>query len=229
MTSLSQEGYNLIGLDYSQQELRVSALVTQDKELLRIYLEGEDADTATAAMILNIPKEKVGKEQRQLAKALNFGLLYGQGAKGLAEYAKRNYGVEMTIEEAEKHRAKFFKIYKGLRAWQKNTGNRVEITKKIDTPCGRTRNFGRETKGYSYTVALNHPIQGGAAEITLNALIRLLPMLTEECRLVNVVHDEILLEVREIKPRRMLRRRRKRWKKLFSMCFLTQDRILKDW
>lgn len=195
----AQDGYNLIGLDYSQQELRVSALVTQDKEMLRIYSDGEDAHTATAAMILNIPKEQVKKEQRQLAKALNFGLLYGQGAKGLAVYAKRNYGVEMSVEEAEKHRAKFFKIYKGLREWQRRTGNQVEILKKISTPCGRIRDFSKEQRGYSYTVALNHPIQGGAAEITLHALIRLLPMLSEECRLVNVVHDEILLEVKEDK------------------------------
>lgn len=195
----AKDGYSLIGLDYSQQELRISALVTQDKEMLRIYSDGEDAHTATAAMILNIPKEKVGKEQRQLAKALNFGLLYGQGAKGLAEYAKRNYGVEMTLEEAEKHRAKFFKIYKGLRNWQKRTGNMVEIIKKISTPCGRIRDFSKEQRGYSYTVALNHPIQGGAAEITLHALIRLLPILSEECRLVNVIHDEILLEVKEEK------------------------------
>jgi len=195
----AQEGYSLIGLDYSQQELRVSALVTQDKEMLRIYSDGEDAHVSTASMILNIPKEKVGKEQRQLAKALNFGLLYGQGAKGLAEYAKRNYGVEMTVEEAEKHRAKFFKIYKGLRNWQKRTGNQVEIIQKISTPCGRIRDFSKEQRGYSYTVALNHPIQGGAAEITLYALIRLLPMLSEECRLVNVIHDEILLEVKEEK------------------------------
>jgi DNA polymerase I len=195
----AKEGYNLIGLDYSQQELRVSALITQDTELLRIYSDGEDAHTSTAAMILNIPKEKVGKEQRQLAKALNFGLLYGQGAKGLAEYAKRNYGVEMTCEEAEKHRAKFFKIYKGLRYWQKRTGNLVEITKKIGTPCGRIRDFSQEINGYRYTIALNHPVQGGAAEITLHALIRLLPILSEECLLVNVIHDEILLEVKEEK------------------------------
>ena len=193
----AQEGYCLIGLDYSQQELRVAALVTQDKELLHIYEEGGDVHTNTAASILGIPKDKVGKSQRQLAKAVIFGLLYGQGAKGLAIYAKRQYGVDMTEEEAQKHREGLFKTYKGLRKWQMNTGRLVEITKKIRTPCGRERDFNRERLGYRYNAALNLPIQGAAAEITLHAITRLSPFLCDDCRLVNVIHDEILLEVKE--------------------------------
>lgn len=193
----AREGCVLIGLDYSQQELRVAALVANDKELLRVYESGQDAHITTAAMVLNLPKEKIVKEHRQLAKALNFGLLYGQGAPGLAAYAKRNYGVDMTVQEAEQHRATFFKVYKGLRAWQKQTGNLTKITQKAYTPCGRIRDFSKEKRGYIYTAALNLPIQGGAAETTLNALIRITSLLNEECRLVNVVHDEIILEVNE--------------------------------
>ena len=127
------------------------------------------------------PLLTVSKEHRQLAKALNFGLLYGKGAKGLAEYAKRNYG----------------KVYKDIRSWQKQTGRVVEITHKVRTPCGRERDFSRETNGYRYTGTLNHPIQGAAAEITLYAITRISVLLSEDCRLVNVIHDEILLEVRE--------------------------------
>ena len=197
----AQEGYCLIGLDYSQQELRVAALVTQDNELLRIYQEGGDVHTNTAASILKISKDKVGKAQRQLAKAVIFGLLYGQGAKGLSIYAKRQYGVDMTEEEAQKHREGLFKTYKGLRKWQMNTGRLVEITKKIRTPCGRERDFNRERLGYRYNAALNLPIQGAAAEITLHAIIRLSSFLCDDCRLVNVIHDEILLEVKEEKVR----------------------------
>lgn len=143
------------------------------------------------------PLLTVSKEHRQLAKALNFGLLYGQGAKGLAEYAKRNYGVDINEEEAERHRTTFFKVYKDLRSWQKQTGRVVEITHKVRTPCGRERDFSRETNGYRYTATLNHPIQGAAAEITLYAITRISVLLSEDCRLVNVIHDEILLEVRE--------------------------------
>lgn len=195
----AREGFVLIGLDYSQQELRVAALIANDEALLRVYEQGEDAHITTAAMVLKLPKELVKKEHRQLAKALNFGLLYGQGAPGLAAYAKRNYGVEMSVEEAEQHRKAFFQIYKGLRAWQKQTGNLTEITKKAYTPCGRIRDFSKEKRGYSYTAALNLPVQGGAAETTLHALIRLTPLLNEECRLVNVVHDEVILEAEKSK------------------------------
>ena len=101
---VARDGCVLIGLDYSQQELRVAALVTNDEELLCVYEEGGDIHANTAAAILGIPKESVTKPQRQLAKAVIFGLLYGQGAKGLAVYAKQQYGVEMNEEEAEKHR-----------------------------------------------------------------------------------------------------------------------------
>ena len=76
-------------------------------------------------------------------------------------------------------------------------GRNVERSKKVRTPCGRERDFSRERLGYRYTAALNLPIQGAAAEITLHALIRLSPMLCQDCLLVNVIHDEILLEVRE--------------------------------
>jgi DNA polymerase-1 len=193
----AKSGHVFVSLDYSQQELRVAALVTQDKELLRIYAEGGDVHVNTAAAILKIEPHAVGKEHRQLAKAVIFGLLYGQGAKGLAIYAKRQYGVDMTLEEAERHRSNLFKTYKGLRRWQQSTGNLVQITHRIRTECGRLRDFGREKLGYSYTAALNLPIQGAAAEITLHALTRIVPLLCDDCRLVNVIHDEILLEVRQ--------------------------------
>ncbi len=194
---LAQDGYKLVGLDFSQQELRVAALVTQDKELLRIYEEGGDVHKNTAAALLKIPIDQVGKDHRQLAKAVNFGLLYGQGANGLAVYAKKTYSVDMTVEEAGKHKNAFFKMYKGLRRWQNETGNLAKILEKVRTQCGRIRDFSREIKGYIYGSALNTPIQGAAAEITLHALIRLVPLLCEECRLVNVIHDEILFEVVE--------------------------------
>ena len=79
----------------------------------------------------------------------------------------------------------------------------VKITGKIRTVGGRLRDFHREIGGYSYTAALNHPIQGTASEITLRALTRLTPLISNECRLVNVIHDEILLEVIESRAQEM--------------------------
>ncbi len=124
----AKEGYTLIGLDYSQQELRIAAMIIQDAELLRIYLEGGDVHINTALSLLKLPKESIGKEQRQLAKAVIFGLLYGQGANGLTRYAKQQYGVEMSLEEATKHRDGFFKTYAGLRKWQQQTARNAEYS-----------------------------------------------------------------------------------------------------
>lgn len=235
---VAKEGYNFVGLDYSQQELRVAALVTNDKELLRVYEEGGDVHANTAASILGVSKESVTKPQRQLAKAVIFGLLYGQGAKGLAVYAKQQYNLQMSEEEAEMHRKALFKTYKGLRAWQKQTGDLVKITGIVRTQCGRVRDFNREIEGYKFTASLNLPIQGAAAEITLRAITRLTPLLSDECRLVNVIHDEILLEVIESRTQEVADRAREAMEAAFLDVFpramsylkeLVEAKIGKNW
>ncbi|MFI0435970.1 MAG: DNA polymerase [Parachlamydiaceae bacterium] len=223
----AKEGCTLIGLDYSQQELRVAAMVTQDVELLRIYLEGGDVHINTASSLLKFPKESIGKEQRQLAKAVIFGLLYGQGANGLTRYAKQQYSVEMSLEEATNHREGFFKTYAGLRKWQQQTGSAAEYSRKVRTPCGRERDFSRERLGYRYTAALNLPIQGAAAEITLHALIRLIPFLSKECQLVNVIHDEILLEVADDKVHEFIEKAVNAMEEAFIDVFPTSKPYLK--
>ncbi len=193
----AKEGYLLVGLDFSQQELRVCSQLSQDPVFLSVYADNGDAHTETAAAILSLPKDKVTKHDRQIAKSVNFGLLYGQGAAGLVAYARNTYRVEMTIEEAERFKAAFFKTYARLHAWQKEIGNEARVTGKLRTPCGFTRNFTREARGYRYNAALNLPVQGGACEVTLHSLLRLAPLLDNACRLVAVVHDEVVLEVIE--------------------------------
>ena len=148
---------------------------------------------------------EVTKEHRQLSKAINFGLLYGQGARGLAKYAKTSYGVNLTEEEAKKHRRRFFKTYPDQLEWQQATGREAERTGKTRTVCGRGRDFNREVYGYRYTVSLNHPVQGSAGEVLLCLLKRLSPLLSTDCRLINSVHDEILCEVRSNEAERYLK------------------------
>ena len=136
------------------------------------------------------------KEQRQAAKAINFGLLYGQGHRGLARYASANYGVSMSVQEARKARTAFFRTYKGLAWWQQKTGRLSKRGNIIATPGGRVRDFKMEKNGYRYTEALNTPIQGGAAEVLMAALGVLQKHLKGiDAKLVNTVHDEIVLEV----------------------------------
>ena len=189
-------GRVLLVADYSQIELRVAALVSGDDVMLEAYENGLDLHRTTASKISGIPFEQVTKDQRQAAKAVNFGLLYGQGAPGLARYASNNYGVNMSVQEARKAKFAFFRTYKKLARWQKKTGRLSQRENRIITPGGRVRDFKNEKNGYRYTEALNTPIQGGAAEVlmvTLGVLENHLKGI--DAKFVNTIHDEIILEV----------------------------------
>jgi len=190
----------LVVADYSQIELRVAALVSNDQNMLVAYEHEIDLHRKTAAAIARLPIEQISDEQRRLAKAVNFGLLFGQGARGLAAYARANYGVEMSEIEAEEARSAFFSAYPDLRNWQQQTAKRAEFDMKVITPGGRVRDFSNETNGYRYTEALNTPIQGGAAKILLATLAALEISINKtgiDVKLVNVIHDEIVLEAAE--------------------------------
>src|SRR3954470_4080238 len=166
--------------------------------MLDAYATGQDLHRITAAAMLGVAPEAVTKDQRQLAKAINFGLLYGQGAAGLARYAESNYDVKMSEATAARYRSTFFKTYPGIKRYQEQTARTSQHTLRAVTPGGRIRDFTKEPGGYRYTEALNTPIQGGAAEIilaTLAVLDRHLAGLN--ARLVNIVHDELVLEVAE--------------------------------
>ena len=189
-------GKTLVVADYSQIELRVAALVSGDKVMLEAYENGLDLHKKTAAAISGVPFDRVTKEQRQAAKAINFGLLFGQGPKGLAKYARANYGVNMSEREALKAKDAFFRTYKGLAWWQKKMSRVSKLENRVTTPSGRVRDFKMEKNGYRYTEALNTPIQGGAAEVLMAALGVLQKHLKGiDAKLVNTVHDEIVLEV----------------------------------
>ncbi len=184
-------GRCLVVADYSQIELRVAALVSGDSAMLAAYEAGEDLHRKTAAAVLGIEPGAVTKAQRQMAKAVNFGLLFGQGAAGLQRYAKSSYGVDLTAAEADKARAAFFKAYPGLSRWQTETRRNAERAGQVRTPGGRVREL--EGQRALATESLNTSIQGGAAECLLAALAAL-ELDSLGAQLVNVVHDELVVE-----------------------------------
>jgi DNA polymerase I-like protein with 3'-5' exonuclease and polymerase domains len=94
-------GKKLVLADYSQIELRLVAEISGDETLLNIYLRGEDAHQRTASIVSDVPMEEVTKNQRQMAKPINFGLMYGMGPEKLVVYAQANYGVSMKLKQAE--------------------------------------------------------------------------------------------------------------------------------
>jgi DNA polymerase-1 len=111
---IAPEGHRLVKADYSQIELRIVAKIAGEEKMLDDYRKGEDLHTATARSITG--RERVTKEGRQLAKAVNFGLLYGQGANGLRNYARDKYEVEMSPEEAAEYRERWFETYPAIKA-----------------------------------------------------------------------------------------------------------------
>jgi DNA polymerase-1 len=191
-------GNVLVGADYSQIELRVAAHLAPEPMMLAAYERGEDLHRQTAALVLRKPPEEVTKADRQLAKAVNFGLIYGQTAKGLVEYARTAYGVALTETEARRHRDRFFNAYAGLAAWHDRTRARAEADDGMEarTTLGRRRILprGREVFWQRFAGALNSPVQGGAADGMKLALRLVAQRLPAGARIVSTVHDELIVE-----------------------------------
>jgi DNA polymerase-1 len=195
----ASEGRRLVIGDYSMAEMRVAAMYADEKKMLAMFEAGEDVHKLTAASLLNKPVEKVSKEERQLAKAVGFGLLFGQSARGLQRYAANTYGVEMTEDEADSYRAAWLRTYPDLRRWQRKQEDTTKAEMAVRTRCGRARRWTsrvyEEKGGYRKTEALNTPIQGSAAEALLYSLVRLSEALRDiDALIINATHDEIVIE-----------------------------------
>ena len=160
--------------------------------MIQAYRQGEDLHRLTASLITDTPMGEVSPEQRQAAKAVNFGLFFGMGAEGLRNYARNTFQVEMSLLQAKQFKQRFFHSYQGFNAYyQQKKRSRV---KQITTLSGRIRHFG--PGGPSLTQKLNSPVQGTAADIIKRALVDLVPQLVDtKAQMVACVHDEIILEV----------------------------------
>jgi DNA polymerase-1 len=176
--------------DYSQIELRIAAKISGDTEMLSAYTEGRDLHTLTAQNLTGC--KDVSKDDRKLAKAVNFGLLYGMGSKGLQSYALRSYGVQMSPEEAALYRRRFFQTYPGLKRWHENE-RRAWLCGETET---RTLTGRRRMDVGRLTDRLNAPVQGTGAD-SLKLALALLWERRGECPgavPVLVCHDEVVVE-----------------------------------
>jgi DNA polymerase-1 len=182
-------GRVFVKADYSQIELRIAAKVAGEQNMIDAYRRGDDLHTLTARAVLGKPD--VDKADRQLAKAVNFGLLYGMGARGFRPYARSHYGVELTEGQAEQYRQAFFAAYPALRQWHASMGRTQDRPIETRTLAGRRcRNVAR------FTEKLNLGVQGTGAD-GLKAALALLWERRAECpgaMPVLAVHDEIVVE-----------------------------------
>jgi DNA polymerase-1 len=192
------ELYRFIVADYSQIELRIAALIAGDETMLQAYRDGVDLHRLTASVTSGTPPADVTKQQRQAAKAINFGLIYGMQPAGLRAYAKATYGVDMTPQAAQDANSAFFRTYTGIHRWHAATKARGVYDKTVRTAAGLVRDMAKEPGGWKLTNALNTPVQGSGAEVLLAALAKLPAALSGlDCRVIHHVHDEIILQCSE--------------------------------
>ena len=205
---IADEGHYLVQLDYSQAELRLAAFFAKEDTMLTAYANGEDLHTLTAMMVNRLTKEEFAalpkEEQKVLrtsAKAGNFGLLYGMGVKGFMDYARNNYGVSYTEQEATNYRNGFFATYKKLLNWHANYKLIAKEKGYVCTLFGRRRRLTNIWSADEFKRAederagINAPVQGTAGEFTILALTLLGLRLPKQVRLVNTVHDSIIFQV----------------------------------
>jgi DNA polymerase I len=192
---IPREGWNLIVADYSQIELRLLAHMSRDKVLVEAFRNGEDIHTRTAAEVLGVPPLMVTPEMRRSAKAVNFGIVYGQTAFGLSQ----QLGIDRR--EADRYIRSYFERYSGVRKFIDATIAEVRASGVAKTMYGRIRPIpdmnsrNPSARGFAERTAVNTPLQGTAADLIKIAMIRLDQKLRDfEATLLLQVHDELVLE-----------------------------------
>jgi DNA polymerase-1 len=199
------EGYTFVEADFSQIELRVAAMLSGEFVMRDLFLREEDIHTQTAMLVsgkdLSKLKDFEAKEWRKKAKAINFGFLYGMGAKKFQEYARDKYQVDFTLEESENIRRKFFEHYPGLLQWYKKQERIALLNGYVRSPSGRIRHLPDIHSDDEYLAsaavrqAINSPVQGFASDLTLISVVDIVKELPQ-VKIVGTVHDSILMEIK---------------------------------
>ncbi len=197
---VAKKGYKLLGIDYSQIELRVLTEISQDENLIKAYREGKDLHNLTAKKIFGLDENSnVSREERIAAKIVNFSIIYGKTAFGLAKELK------ITRKDAEDYIAKYFDEYPKVKELEKEIIHKAEENGYVETYFKRRRDIdgihsrNKNIKSQGERMAVNTVIQGTAAEIIKKVMIELYKVLKDknDVKLLLQVHDELIFEIRE--------------------------------
>lgn len=191
---VASSGKVLVSADYAQFELRLAAALSGDERLMADFNEGVDIHTKTAAEVFGVPMTEVTKDQRRLAKVVNFGIIYGMSAKGLAD------ATGMTVAEAQEFERQYFELRRPIAEKLKSYLERARVRGYVETYFGRRRPT-PDVKSANFLVragaeraAQNMPIQGTEADLMKKAMIKLDAELPEGAGMVMQVHDSVMVE-----------------------------------
>jgi DNA polymerase I len=199
---VAPKGYRIVALDYSQVELRIAAHLSGDKKMIDAFIAKQDFHALTASEVFEVPLSKVKPDMRRKAKEVNFGILYGLGARGLAQRTGSSY------EEAIEFIDKYFSVYFDLQEYLENTIALAHAQEYVETLFGRKRYLPeigashQQLRAAAERMAVNHSIQGTAADLMKMAMIRVDNLIeskfkNNEVRMILQVHDELVFEIKE--------------------------------
>lgn len=192
---VADKGKKLIVADYSQIELRVVACLSEDKAMLEAFNTNQDIHARTASELFNVNIKKITKDQRRLAKTVNFGVLYGMSPYGLSQ------ALSIDLEEASKYIMRYFSVHSGVKDYCNEMIYRAKTEGDVETLFGFKRELVninspiRVASEADERIAINTPVQGTAAEIMKLAMIELDKKLPKSSKLILTVHDELVVEV----------------------------------
>jgi DNA polymerase-1 len=196
---VADPGYQIVSADYSQIELRILAHFSEDPAFLEAFRSGEDIHRRTAAQVFSIPPDAVTSDQRRIAKAINFGLVFGQQEFGLAQVLR------IPRAEARAYIDSYFQSYAGVRAYMERAIAEARRSGEVTTLLGRRRPLPEiratrvQDRNHAERIARNSPIQGTAADLLKLAMIRVDAGMRErwpDARFLLTVHDELVFEVK---------------------------------
>jgi DNA polymerase-1 len=197
---IAADGYKIVAADYSQIELRIMAHLSQDKGLLNAFANGLDVHSATAAEVFGVELEEVTSDMRRKAKAVNFGLIYGMSAFGLARQ------LDVPRHEAQHYIDKYFERFPGVLEYMETTREKAAENGYVETIFGRRLHLpeinarnGARRKG-AERAAINAPMQGTAADIIKKAMLTVHAWVNQQApntvKLLMQVHDELVFEIK---------------------------------
>lgn len=215
---IAEKGYYILSCDYSQIELRVMAHLSQDQNLIKAFERDEDIHAATAATLFKKEAGKISFEERRVAKTINFAVMYGMSPYGLAQT------LTCDVEEAKEFINKYFENYPSIALYIKKTLDFARKNGYVKTLMGRRRYLPElvHSQGIATAaaerMAINAPIQGLAADIIKIAMQKILPLLSQETKMIIQVHDELVFEIKKEQVKKVAKEIKKIMENAFKLC-----------